>query len=255
MANYNKVIIGGNLTADPELRFTTGGKAVCEFSLAINRRRSASSADASDFVRVTAWEDLAQTIAENKKKGDGVIVEGRLRYDSWEATDGSRRSKVTVVANNVQFMPRGSSMRLNAVVLAGNLTRDPEHQLVGDDIARAEFGLAVGRGEDAVDFFNVTAWRGLADAVARNKSKGHPVLIEGRLQYSTWKSAGNPRSRIEVVAENIDYLGSKNGAASGSASQSGSRGASSVRAAATAPAPASVPVVVDDGDEDFDIPF
>lgn len=185
MANFNKAVIGGNLTKDPELRFTSTGKAVCEFTLAINRRRGTT--DSVDFVSVTAWEDLAHIIADHKQKGDGVIVEGRVRYDAWEAPDGSKRSKVTVVAQNVQFMPAGSSMRLNKVILAGNLTRDPIHELVGDDgsIAKAEFGIAVGSGEDAVDFFDVIAWRGLADAVTKNKAKGHPVLIEGRLQYSS----------------------------------------------------------------------
>lgn len=215
MANYNRVIVGGNLIADPELRHTRGtpGKAVCEFTLAINRRRSAGGAAAADFVRVTAWEDLAETIAGHKQKGDGVIVEGRLRYDSWEADDGQKRSKVTVVARSVQFMPRGSSMRLNRVILAGNLTCDPVHELVGDgaSIAKASFGLAVSRSEDAVDFFDVTAWRGLGNAVAEHKEKGHGVLVEGRLHYSTWKKDGQVRSRVEVVAENIYYLGSKDG--------------------------------------------
>lgn len=213
MANYNRVIVGGNLTADPELRYTSTGKAVCEFTLAINRRRSASSAEAADYVRVVVWEDLAETIAEHKEKGDGVLVEGRLRHDSWEAEDGQKRSKVTVVARSVQFMPQGSSMRLNRVVIAGNLTRDPVHELVGDgEIAKASFGLAVSRGEDAVDFFDVTAWRGLANAVAEHKEKGNGVIVEGRLHYSTWKKDDKTRSRIEIVAENIDYLGSRDGA-------------------------------------------
>lgn len=218
MANFNKAVIGGNLTKDPELRFTSTGKAVCDFNLAINRRRGTT--DSADFVSVTAWEDLAEIIADHKQKGDGVIVEGRTRYDAWEAPDGSKRSKVTVIASNVQFMPAGSSMRLNKVLLAGNLTRDPIHELVGDDgsIAKAEFGIAVGRGEDAVDFFDVTAWRGLADAVTKNKAKGHPVLIEGRLQYSTWVKDGATRSKVEVVAENIDYLVQKEYAKKSSAS-------------------------------------
>ena len=100
---FNKVILGGNLTRDPELRFTGNGIPVCNFGLAVNDKRSKND-DAVDFFDITAWRELGETIANYKKKGDPILVEGRLQLRSWEAQDGSKRSKVDVVADNVQFL-------------------------------------------------------------------------------------------------------------------------------------------------------
>jgi single-strand DNA-binding protein len=103
MAASNKVILAGNITRDPELRFTQEGTPVVNFGLAVNRVRSKNK-DAADYFNVVAWQGLAETIANYKKKGDGVLIEGRLQYSSWEGEDGARRSKVDVVAENVQFL-------------------------------------------------------------------------------------------------------------------------------------------------------
>ena len=108
MVSFNKTIQAGNLTRDPELRFTQDGVPVCEFGLAVNRVRSKDK-DAVDFFDVTAWRELGETIANYKKKGDPVLVEGRLTYSSWEAQDGSKRSKVTITAENVQFLGGASN--------------------------------------------------------------------------------------------------------------------------------------------------
>jgi single-strand DNA-binding protein len=100
--SYNRVILAGNLTHDPELRFTGDGVPVCEFGLAVNRVRSKT--EAVDFFNISAWRELGETVANYKQKGDPVLVEGRLTYSSWEAADGSKRSKVTVTADIVQFL-------------------------------------------------------------------------------------------------------------------------------------------------------
>ena len=102
MVSFNRVILAGNLTRDPELRFTNGGIPVCGFGLAVNRVRSKS--EEVDFFDVSAWRELGETIANYKKKGDPILVEGRLQFRSWEAQDGSKRNKVDVVADNVQFL-------------------------------------------------------------------------------------------------------------------------------------------------------
>ncbi len=104
MVNFNRVVLGGNLTRDPELRFTNDGIPVCSFGLAVNRVRSRN--EEVDFFDISAWRELGQTIANYKKKGDPILVEGRLQYRTWEAQDGSKRSKVDVVADNVQFLGR-----------------------------------------------------------------------------------------------------------------------------------------------------
>jgi single-strand DNA-binding protein len=107
MVSFNRVILAGNLTRDPELRFTNDGVPVCSFGLAVNRVRSKS--EEVDFFDISAWRELGETIANYKKKGDPILVEGRLQYRTWEAQDGSKRSKVDVVADNVQFLGRGVS--------------------------------------------------------------------------------------------------------------------------------------------------
>ena len=102
MVSFNRVILAGNLTRDPELRFTQSGTPVCGFGLAVNRVFSKN--DEVDFFNVSAWRELGETIANYKKKGDPILVEGRLQYRTWEAQDGSKRSAVDVVADNVQFL-------------------------------------------------------------------------------------------------------------------------------------------------------
>jgi single-strand DNA-binding protein len=109
MVSFNRVVLAGNLTRDPELRFTQGGVPVASFGLAVNRVRSKS--EEVDFFDITAWRELGETVTNWKKKGDPILVEGRLQYRTWEAQDGSgaKRSKVDVVADNIQFLGSGAA--------------------------------------------------------------------------------------------------------------------------------------------------
>ena len=116
MVSFNRVLLGGNLTRDPELRFTQNGVPVCSFSIAVNRIKSKS--EAADFFNVSAWRELGETVANYKKKGDPILVEGRLQYRTWQAQDGAKRSTVDVVADNVQFLSRGTNPQAQAEVPA-----------------------------------------------------------------------------------------------------------------------------------------
>ena len=107
MVSFNRVVLAGNMTRDPELRFTNDGIPVCSFGIAVNRVRSRS--EEVDFFNISAWRELGETIANYKKKGDPILVEGRLQYRTWEAQDGSKRSAVDVVADNVQFLGRSDA--------------------------------------------------------------------------------------------------------------------------------------------------
>jgi len=106
MANFNRVILAGNLTRDPELRYTPNGKAVASFGLAVNNRYKAGDEwkDDTCFVDVTVWGKQAENCAEYLSKGRNVLVEGRLQYRTWETEEGQKRSKLEVVALNVQFL-------------------------------------------------------------------------------------------------------------------------------------------------------
>ena len=107
MVGFNRVVLAGNLTRDPELRSTQNGIPVCGFAIAVNRVGSKS--EAVDFFNVNAWRELGETVANYKKKGDPILVEGRLRYHTWQAPDGTKRSAVDVVADRVQFLSRGQN--------------------------------------------------------------------------------------------------------------------------------------------------
>ncbi len=103
MVSFNRVVLAGNITRDPELRFTNDGVPVCNFGLAQNDVRSRN--EHVNFFDVTAWRELGETIANYKKKGDPILIEGRLQYRTWEDREsGQKRSKVDVVADNIQFL-------------------------------------------------------------------------------------------------------------------------------------------------------
>jgi single-strand DNA-binding protein len=107
VASFNKVILLGNLTRDPELRHTPAGVAVCTFDLAVNRTfttKAGERKEEADFFTVVVWDKQAQTCAEYLSKGRQALVEGRLQRRSWEGADGQKRTKYEVVAERVQFI-------------------------------------------------------------------------------------------------------------------------------------------------------
>ena len=103
MANFNKVILIGNLTRDPELKYTKTGSPVCDFGLATNKKNKEGQ-ETTCFVDITTWGTLAENCAQYLKKGGPALLEGELTYETWEAPDGSKRSKLKVTAWNVQFL-------------------------------------------------------------------------------------------------------------------------------------------------------
>jgi len=113
MASYNRVILMGNLTRDPQLRYLPSGMAVCEFGLAASRRfrdKDGNQKEDVCFVDISAWGRQAETINQYMTKGKPILIEGRLKFDQWTGQDGQKRSRLTVVAENFQFIgPRGES--------------------------------------------------------------------------------------------------------------------------------------------------
>ncbi|MEM1305389.1 MAG: single-stranded DNA-binding protein [Planctomycetota bacterium] len=105
MASYNRVILVGNLTRDPELRYIPSGTAVAEIGLAVNDRvkKNDQWVDETTFVDVTLWARTAEVANEYLSKGSPVLIEGRLKFDQWEK-DGQKRSKLRVVADKMQML-------------------------------------------------------------------------------------------------------------------------------------------------------
>jgi len=107
VASFNKVILMGNLTRDPELRYTPSGAPVCNFDLAVNRSYTTQGGERRDevcYVTVVVWGKQAESCGEYLGKGRTVLVEGHLQQRSWETPEGQKRSKHEVVAERVQFL-------------------------------------------------------------------------------------------------------------------------------------------------------
>lgn len=107
MASYNRVILVGNVTRDPELRYIASGTAVCDLGLAVNDRKKTASGEwveETTFIDVTLWSRTAEVAGEYLSKGSPVLIEGRLKYDTWETPDGQKRSKLRVVGEKMQML-------------------------------------------------------------------------------------------------------------------------------------------------------
>lgn len=112
MASYNRIIMMGNLTRDPELKQLSSGQSVCRFSLASSRqyknRQSGATTQEVCFVDVDVWGPQADVCKQYLSKGKPALVEGRLKLDSWQDADGNKRSKHSIVADRVTFLSAGA---------------------------------------------------------------------------------------------------------------------------------------------------
>lgn len=157
----------------------------------------------------------------------------------------------------------------NQVTLMGNLTRDPELRQTPNGSSVTNFGLALnrrykgadGNWQEATDFVDIVAWGPLGERVAQYLSKGRPCLVSGRLQSRNWEQDGQKRTKVEVVAQDVTFLGGPGGGNDGGdsgASNNGSTGDSKPTPAKSTPAKKDDVVIEDVGDEPInldDIPF
>jgi len=140
MASLNRVFIIGNLTMDPELRFTPNGAAGANIRVAVNHRYQGNDGnwvEEASFFNVVAWGRQAETANEYLRKGKPVLVEGRLRSSSWETPDGQKRSKVEIVAQRIQFLDRVGAGARSEDTLAE--VADADLQALGDNIDDVPF--------------------------------------------------------------------------------------------------------------------
>lgn len=106
MASFNKVILMGNLTRDPELRVTANGNSICKLGLAVNRvytTKDGERREETTFVDIDAFGKQAEVISKYMRKGTPIFVEGRLKFDQWES-DGQKRSKLSVALDKFEFL-------------------------------------------------------------------------------------------------------------------------------------------------------
>lgn len=110
MASLNKVMLIGNLTRDPELRYIPSGSAVATFTIGVNRfytTQTGEKKEQASFIRIVVWGRRAEVCGEYLSKGNPVFIEGRLQSRDWQTQDGQKRNTVEVVADNVQFLKMG----------------------------------------------------------------------------------------------------------------------------------------------------
>ena len=138
--NFNKVILGGRLTADVELKQTPSGVSVCSFSIAVNRKYSKDSEQQTDFFNVTAWRQTAEFVSKFFKKGSSICVVGTLQNRSWEDNNGQKRFATDIMADEVMFVDgkndsqgAETSNPTNYIPEAYTTPQTPKFEAVKDD--------------------------------------------------------------------------------------------------------------------------
>ena len=138
MASFNRVMLMGNLTRNPELKYTPSGTAVTDLGLAVNesfKNKAGETVEQTCFVDVVVWGRQAETASEFLTKGSPAFIEGRLQFDQWENQEGEKRSKLRVRAERVQFLSSGASNGNNSSEFqadSGKVT--PEDSSSDDDV-------------------------------------------------------------------------------------------------------------------------
>jgi len=137
MANFNKILLMGNLTRDPQLSYTPNQTPVVDFGLATNRKwtgQDGSQREETCFVDCRAFGRQAENINKYLSKGRLVFVEGTLTFDTWTAQDGTKRSRHRVTVQNVQFMPRTGAAGGNQAAQSASTDSEVKQQRGEDDI-------------------------------------------------------------------------------------------------------------------------
>lgn len=102
--NFNKAILGGRLTADPEIKTTQSGTPVCSFSIAVNRRGAKDGPQQSDFISCVAWKERAELISKYFRKGSSICIVGEIQTRKWKDNNGNSRIATEVIVNEVNFV-------------------------------------------------------------------------------------------------------------------------------------------------------
>jgi len=225
----NRVLLLGTVTQTPELRYTPGGLAVLEVTVAGQDKVETEGGEVREipwYHRVKLLGRYAELLADQLRAGTPVFVEGRLDYRTWES-EGQKKSALDVRVDRIEPLTGDREGRtvtdargqerltdaLNQVVLIGNLTRDAELRYTPQGTAVTRFGLAVnevvpsrGQEQERTHFIDVTAWRDLAEWAGELR-KGEPVLVIGRLVNDSWTAPdGTRRFATRVEAKRIERL-------------------------------------------------
>lgn len=131
--NLNKVILGGRLTSDPELKLTQSGVAVTSFSIAVDRKTAKDAEKKTDFISIVAWRGTAEFITKYFRKGSSICIAGNIQTRSWETQDGSKRYATEVIADEAYFVESKASSDRNNQEAAITPITTPELEDLSDD--------------------------------------------------------------------------------------------------------------------------
>lgn len=217
--NETPITITGNLSDQPELRFTPAGRAIARFHIASAARfydeQSNSWEDGKSlFLTCHVWDQLAEDVAEHLQKGTRVIVTGGLRQRSYETKEGKKRTVKEVEVDEVSPSLQAQAMNGTQLIIIGNLVDDPELRFTpqGQPVARFRIAStprfnhkASGEWEDGESLFlTCRAWHQLAENVAENLQQGTRVMVTGRLQQRSYETEEGEESTVyEVEVEEI----------------------------------------------------
>ena len=157
MANFNRVLLIGNLTRDPQLRYTPNQVAVCDFGMAVNRQWAGQDGQKREevcFVDCTAWARSAETLAKYMTKGQPLFVEGRLTFSTWDGPDGKKRSKLEVTVERFQFLGRagGQTGPRSTPATAGKDVQRQEAAGAEDQTAESGYDYSEDVEDDTIPF-------------------------------------------------------------------------------------------------------
>lgn len=132
--NFNKAILGGRLTSDPELKTTQSGTNVCSFTIAVNRRGAKDGQQTSDFINCVAWKERAELISKYFRKGSSICIVGEIQTRKWQDSNGNNRNATEVIVNEVNFVDSKSDNTASAPTYMPDAYKSPSfEESNGDD--------------------------------------------------------------------------------------------------------------------------
>lgn len=147
---YNRVILIGRLTRDPELKYTTNGVAFVQFSVAVNRKFSKN--DEADFIDIVVWRGLAENCAKYISKGSQVAVEGRIQVRSYENQEGQKRKITEVVADDVRFLSSKGGSDTTNTSYKKNIGQKDEWEELGREVSLEDIDIVEQGPDEEIPF-------------------------------------------------------------------------------------------------------
>ena len=215
----NKIFAIGNLGSDVSISETPNGTTIGSFPLAVNESWTDSGGEKRErtiWLKVTVFNQQARVCADYLKKGSSAFVEGRLGLETWTTQDGQFRAALAVTAQRVNFLEKGGAYL--SFVVSGNLGREPEMRYTPSGSAVTNFSLAAnrrwkdrdGNRQEETDWFDVSAWNGLAESCNQYLDKGSKVLVEAKPELERWTgNDGQERARVKLHPFSVEFLDSR----------------------------------------------